>query len=125
MPRPSREAYKLLSSSYCSLHQPPATPSLLRPNILLSTLFSNTISPPLPVQNKTGKMTKKLLRYIIKPVQKRSISFSRRILLHGMSVFFFFKKKCFFAVDGMAWGSHGPSNALYCTLYAYPEFHGK
>jgi len=38
------EAYKLRSSSLCSLLQTPYTSSLLRPNILLSTLFSNTLS---------------------------------------------------------------------------------
>jgi hypothetical protein len=35
---------KLWSSSLCSLLQPPATSSLLGPNILLSTLFSNTLN---------------------------------------------------------------------------------
>jgi hypothetical protein len=35
------EAYKLWSSSLCSLVQPPATSSLLGPNILL---FSNTLN---------------------------------------------------------------------------------
>jgi len=40
----SGEAYKLLSSSLCSLLQPPTTSSLLGPNILLSTLFSYTIN---------------------------------------------------------------------------------
>jgi hypothetical protein len=34
------EAYKLWSSSLCSLLQPPATSSILHPNILLSTLSS-------------------------------------------------------------------------------------
>jgi hypothetical protein len=38
------EVYKLWSSSLCSLLQPPATSSLLGPNILLSTLFSNTFN---------------------------------------------------------------------------------
>jgi len=37
------EAYKVWSSSICSLLQPPETSSLLGPNILLSTLFSNTL----------------------------------------------------------------------------------
>jgi hypothetical protein len=36
--------YKLWSSSLCSFLQPPVTSSLLCPNILLSTLFSNTQS---------------------------------------------------------------------------------
>jgi len=44
MPRPSTsivldEVYKLWSSSSCGLLQPPATSSLLGPNILLRTLF--------------------------------------------------------------------------------------
>jgi hypothetical protein len=33
------ESYKLWSSSLCSLLQPPATSSLLGPNIVLSALF--------------------------------------------------------------------------------------
>jgi hypothetical protein len=37
------EEYKLWSSS-CSFLEPPVTSSLLGPNILLSTLFSNTLS---------------------------------------------------------------------------------
>jgi len=57
------EVYKLRSSSLCSLLQPPATSSLLCPNILLSTLFSNipqSTSFPwcqrlsfIPIQNNT------------------------------------------------------------------------
>jgi hypothetical protein len=38
------EEYKLCSSSLCSVLQPPVTSSLLGPNILLSTLFSNTLN---------------------------------------------------------------------------------
>jgi hypothetical protein len=38
------EVYKLWSSSLCSLHHPPCIASLLGPNILLSTLFSNTFN---------------------------------------------------------------------------------
>jgi hypothetical protein len=38
------EVYKLWSSSLCSFLQPPVTSSHLRPNILLSTLFSHTFS---------------------------------------------------------------------------------
>jgi hypothetical protein len=43
------EAYKLWSSSLCSLLQPPATFSLLGTNIHLRSLFSNTrnLCPPL------------------------------------------------------------------------------
>ena len=42
------EQYRSLSSSLCSFLHSPVTPSLLGPNILLSTLFSNTLSllPP-------------------------------------------------------------------------------
>jgi hypothetical protein len=36
--------YRSLSSSLCSLLHSPVTPSLLDPNTLLSTLFSNTLS---------------------------------------------------------------------------------
>jgi hypothetical protein len=38
------EEYKQCSSSLCSFLQPPVTSSLLGPNILLSTLFSNTLN---------------------------------------------------------------------------------
>ena len=38
------EQYRLFSSSLCSLLHSPVTSSLLGPNILLSTLFSNTIN---------------------------------------------------------------------------------
>jgi len=37
--------YRSLSSSLCSLLHSPVTSSLLGPNILLNTLFSNTLSP--------------------------------------------------------------------------------
>jgi hypothetical protein len=38
------EEYKLWSSSLCSFLQPPVTSFLFGQNILLSTLFSNTLS---------------------------------------------------------------------------------
>jgi hypothetical protein len=38
------EQYRSLSSSLCSYFHSPVTSSLLGPNILLSTLFSNTLS---------------------------------------------------------------------------------
>ena len=38
------EQYRSLSSSVCNFLHYPVTPSLLGPNILLSTLFSNTLS---------------------------------------------------------------------------------
>jgi hypothetical protein len=38
------EEYKLWSSSFCSFLQPPVTSSRFGPNILLNTLFSNTLS---------------------------------------------------------------------------------
>ena len=55
MPRPSHssrfyhpnnigEEYRSLSSSLCSFLHSPVNPSLLGPNILLNTLFSNTLS---------------------------------------------------------------------------------
>jgi hypothetical protein len=37
------EECKLWSSSLCSFLHPPITPSLFGPNILLSTLFSETL----------------------------------------------------------------------------------
>jgi hypothetical protein len=36
--------YKLWTSSLCSFLQPPVSASLFGPNILLNTLFSNTLS---------------------------------------------------------------------------------
>jgi hypothetical protein len=39
-----REEYKLWSSSLCSFLQPPVTSFLFDPNILLNTLFSNTLN---------------------------------------------------------------------------------
>ena len=38
------EQYRSLSSSLCNFLHSPITPSLLGPNILLNTLFSNTLS---------------------------------------------------------------------------------
>ena len=38
------EQYRSLSSSLCNFPHSPVTPSLLGPNILLNTLFSNTLS---------------------------------------------------------------------------------
>ena len=38
------EQYRSLSSSLCNFLHSPVTPSLLAPNILLNTLFSNTLS---------------------------------------------------------------------------------
>ena len=38
------EEYKSFSSSLCNLLHSPVTPSLLGPNILLNTIFSNTLS---------------------------------------------------------------------------------
>jgi hypothetical protein len=38
------EEYKAWSSSLCSFLYPPVTSPLLRPNMPLSTLFSNTLS---------------------------------------------------------------------------------
>jgi hypothetical protein len=46
------ENYKLWSSSLCSFLQPPVTSSRFGPNILLNTLFLNTL---FKVQNKTTK----------------------------------------------------------------------
>jgi hypothetical protein len=40
------EQYKSFSSSLCSLFHSPVTSSLLGPNILLNTMFSNTLSFP-------------------------------------------------------------------------------
>jgi hypothetical protein len=38
------EDYKLFRSSLCNLLESPVTSSLFGPNILLNTLFSNTLS---------------------------------------------------------------------------------
>jgi hypothetical protein len=38
------EKYKLCSSSLCNFHQVPVTSSLFGPNIILTTLFSNTLN---------------------------------------------------------------------------------
>jgi len=46
------EAYRLRSSSLCSLFQHPATFSHLGPNILLSTFFSNSLNLPSPFRVK-------------------------------------------------------------------------
>jgi hypothetical protein len=43
----SGEEYKLWSSSFCSFLHSPVTSSLLGPNILLRTVFANTLSLPL------------------------------------------------------------------------------
>jgi hypothetical protein len=40
----SGEDYMLRSSTSCSFYHPPTTSSLFGPNVLLSTLFSNTLS---------------------------------------------------------------------------------
>jgi hypothetical protein len=40
----SGDEYKIWSSSLCSFLQSPVTSSLVGPNILLRTLFSNTLS---------------------------------------------------------------------------------
>jgi hypothetical protein len=40
----SGDEYKLWSSPLCNFHHSPVTSTLLGPNILLSTLFSNTLS---------------------------------------------------------------------------------
>jgi hypothetical protein len=40
------EEYKLWSSSLCSFLRPPVSSSLFGPNILLNTLFSNTLTTP-------------------------------------------------------------------------------
>ena len=40
------EEYRSLSSSLCSLLHSPVTSSLLGPNILLNTMFSNTLNAP-------------------------------------------------------------------------------
>jgi hypothetical protein len=60
------EAYKLWSSSLCSNLQPPATSYLLGPNILLSTLFWNTLNqhPSLNVRDQVShpyKTTNKII----------------------------------------------------------------
>jgi hypothetical protein len=51
-----REEYKLWSSSLCSFLQPPVTSSLFSPNILFSTLFSNTTDKVAHPYRTTGKL---------------------------------------------------------------------
>jgi hypothetical protein len=73
--------YKLWSSSYCSFLQPPTTSSLSGPNILLSTLFSNTLSlcPSLNVRDQvslpyrtTGKIiVLYILNYVFRQQTRR------------------------------------------------------
>jgi hypothetical protein len=46
------DEYRSLSSSLCSLLHSPVAPSLLGPNIPLSTLFSNTLSRSQPTRTK-------------------------------------------------------------------------
>ncbi len=48
------EAYRSFSSSLCSFIHSPVTPSLLGPNIFLSTLFSNTLSSSLNVSDQVS-----------------------------------------------------------------------
>ena len=50
------EEYRSLSSSLCNFLHSPVTPSLLGPNILLNTLFSNTLSlcPSLNVSDQVS-----------------------------------------------------------------------
>jgi len=59
----SGEAYTLWSSSSCCVLQPPATSSLLGPNILLSTLFWNILTVSLNVRDQISHPYKNLLTY--------------------------------------------------------------
>ena len=67
------EEYRSVSSSLCNFLHSPVTPSLLDPNILLNTLFSNTLSlcSSLNVSDQfshpyktTGKITEKKFRIL-------------------------------------------------------------
>jgi hypothetical protein len=49
------EEYKLWGSSLCSFLQPHVTSSLFGPNVLLSTLFSNTLFSSLILMKGDGK----------------------------------------------------------------------
>jgi hypothetical protein len=55
------EDYKLWSSSLCSFLRPRVTSSLFDPNILLSTLFSNTLSlcSSLKVTDQVSQQTRR------------------------------------------------------------------
>jgi hypothetical protein len=59
--------YKLWSSSLCSLLQPPATSSLLGPNILLSTLCPNIFSLcyPFNVRNSVSHPYKTTGKFVV------------------------------------------------------------
>jgi hypothetical protein len=64
------EAYKLWSSSLCSLFQPPATSSLLGQNFLLSTLFSHILSlcSFLSLRDKVSHQYKSTSKIIVLPI---------------------------------------------------------
>jgi len=55
------EDYRSLSSSLCGFLHSPVTSSLLGPNILLSTLFSNTLSLRSSLSVSNHKTTGKIL----------------------------------------------------------------
>jgi hypothetical protein len=59
------EEYRLCSSSLCSLVQPPATSFLLGPNILPSTLLSNTLSLCSSLMSETRYHTRTKLQIIV------------------------------------------------------------
>jgi hypothetical protein len=63
------EEYKLWSSS-CNFLQPPVTSSLLDPNILLSTLFSNTLNlcSPVDARDQASHPYKTTDTFIVHPV---------------------------------------------------------
>jgi hypothetical protein len=68
------EEYKPCSSSLCSFLQPPVTSSLLGPNILRSTLFSNTLNlcSPLNVRDQVSHPYKTT----VKTVQRMILIYS-------------------------------------------------
>jgi hypothetical protein len=85
------DEYRSLSSSLCSLLYSPVASSLLGPNILLSTLFSNTLSlcSYLSVRDQVShpyKRTGWKIRYTYLPLSLKA-SISRKTLRTGSKIF--------------------------------------
>jgi len=92
------KVYKLWSSSLCNLLQPHATSSLSGPNILLTTLFSNTLNlrSSLTVGDKfhsrTKQQVKKKLFSKINSCIKRLVDFP--VLSYSYEVYCFLCMNC-------------------------------
>jgi len=73
------EQYKSFSSSLCNLLHSPVTSSLLGPNILLNTMFSNTLS------FLSSSPILKLIKYKITVFNEVYIVFHFKLKHNGMS----------------------------------------